>query len=113
MKESMQKQTIQISAMDIRNKIGTLYDRVSYGHERIKITRNGKPSLAIVTEDDLHRLEKLDQDTLDQNDTDRIDRIYKGLSAMFGMAKEPIADASTTIDDVLYGREVVKKGKDE
>jgi PHD/YefM family antitoxin component YafN of YafNO toxin-antitoxin module len=102
---NMQKQTVQISAMDVRSGIGKYFDRVTYGNERVKINRNGKPALAIVSEEDLQRLEALDQQGVLPKDTERIDRMYQGLSALFGMIKAPITDASTTIDDVLYGRD--------
>ena len=52
--------------------------------------------------------EKLDPILAEQEQA-RIKRMYSGLFTLEGIAKEPITDASTTIDEVLYG-EGSKKG---
>lgn len=42
-----------------------------------------------------------------------LQRMYAGLFALEGMCTEPIRDASTTIDEVLYGAGAVEKGRHE
>ena len=51
----------ELSASEAREKIADVIGRVSYGHERVVITRNGKPAAAVVTIEDLERLRALDQ----------------------------------------------------
>ena len=61
----------------------------------------GKPMSQLVEEN-------LDPILAEQEQT-RLKHMYSGLFTLEGIAKEPITDASTTIDEVLYG-EGSKKG---
>lgn len=45
---------------EARNNLPELINRVSYAHERILLERHGKPVAAIVSLEDLKRLEALD-----------------------------------------------------
>lgn len=47
---------------------------------------------------------------LAQQEQARLKRMYTGLFTLEGISKAPITDASTTIDEVLYGEGVEKKG---
>lgn len=40
---------------------------------------------------------------LEQQEKAQLKRMYDGLFALQGLCKDPIPDASTTIDEVLYG----------
>jgi hypothetical protein len=40
----------------------------------------------------------------------RLDATYAGLKKLFGMVKSDVRDASTTIDDVLYGENGAGRG---
>lgn len=66
-------------------------------HIRLKMAaeKEGKPMAQLVEE-------KL-APVLDEQNKQRLKNIYAGLFAMEGMCKDPITDASITIDDVLYG----------
>jgi prevent-host-death family protein len=43
---------------DAVTRLSTLADRVEAGHERIVVTRNGRPSFILVSPDDLEALEE-------------------------------------------------------
>ncbi len=47
---------------EARNSLGQLVGRVQYGHERIVLTRHGKPAAAIVPMDDHEALERLEDE---------------------------------------------------
>lgn len=43
---------------DVRNHFSEVVDRVELQHERVTVTRNGKPAAVIVSPDDLAALEE-------------------------------------------------------
>lgn len=49
-----------ISASEARANFNDVVNRVSYGHERVTITRNGKPAAVMVSIEDLELLERLE-----------------------------------------------------
>ena len=51
---------IAVNATEARNKFLELINRAGYGQERIKIERHGKPVAAIISCEDLARLEALE-----------------------------------------------------
>lgn len=50
---------------------------------------------------------------LEQYERQRVNRIYDGLKELDGIGDPRITDASTTIDETLYGERGVWKGKRE
>ena len=50
---------------------------------------------------------------LDEHEAARLERMYQALFALKGIIKEPMTDASTTIDETLYGENGVWKGQRE
>lgn len=48
---------------------------------------------------------------LEQYESQRLDRLYEGLKQLDGIGDPSITDASTTIDEVLYGEQRAWKGK--
>jgi prevent-host-death family protein len=53
-----------MTVSEARNKLPELLNRVGFGHERILVERHGKPVAAIVSLEDLKRLEAL-EDAID------------------------------------------------
>ena len=49
------------SLRDVRNHLSAVIDRVEHQHERVVITRNGKPAAVILSPEDLAQL----QETID------------------------------------------------
>jgi prevent-host-death family protein len=49
-----------ISIADLRARLGDLVSRVSYNHERVVITKHGKPVAAIISASDLEKFEELE-----------------------------------------------------
>lgn len=50
---------------------------------------------------------------IEQQEKDRLKQMYKGLFELAGMCKEPITDASSSIDEILYGENGAWKGSNE
>jgi prevent-host-death family protein len=50
----------EIPVTQARAELADLINRVVYGGERVVVTRHGKPLVALVSADDLRRLEELD-----------------------------------------------------
>ncbi|YAL83562.1 type II toxin-antitoxin system Phd/YefM family antitoxin [Dermacoccaceae bacterium W4C1] len=50
----------QVSVADLRTTLSDTINRAAYGHERIEITRRGKVAAVMVSVEDLHRLEELE-----------------------------------------------------
>ena len=75
-------------------------------HIRLKMAAEqaGKPMAQLVEE-------KL-APVLDEQEQARLKRLYAGLFELEGMCKDPIIDASTTIDEVLYGAGSQQEGNE-
>ena len=50
---------------------------------------------------------------LEIGDQPRLERMYKGLFTLVGTGKKGVSDASSTIDDVLFGEAGAWKGENE
>jgi prevent-host-death family protein len=55
-------QAVTISAMDLRNAIGDILNRIQYTNERFVVERKGAPVAAMVRVDELERLERLERE---------------------------------------------------
>ena len=51
-----------IGIAEIKRNISTLINRVAFGRDRIILASRGKPKAALVSMEDLHKLETLDPD---------------------------------------------------
>ncbi len=52
--------TIALNTAEIKARLSEFISRVAYSHERLVVLRRGKPVAALVSIEDLHRLEALD-----------------------------------------------------
>ena len=78
---------------DVRNHFSEIIDRVEHHHERVTVTRNGRPVAVLISPDDLATLEE----TLDVlSDTEALADIQE-------------ADAAHARGDVVRGAEEVEK----
>ncbi len=53
---------VTVSAMQMRQSFGALRNRVQYAGERITVARQGKPVAALVSWEELQRLERLEEE---------------------------------------------------
>lgn len=81
------------SLRDVRNHFSDVVDRVEYHHERITVTRNGRPVAVLISPDDLAALEE----TIDV------------LSDPEAMADIREADAASGRGEVVRGADAVRK----
>ncbi|ARX81826.1 MULTISPECIES: type II toxin-antitoxin system Phd/YefM family antitoxin [Streptomyces] len=51
----------EIPVTQARAELADLINRVVYGNERVVVTRHGKPLVALVSADDLRRLDELEE----------------------------------------------------
>jgi prevent-host-death family protein len=58
-----------ISIADLRARLGDLVSRVSYKHDRVVITKHGKPVAALISAEDLQFFERL-EDRMDNEAAD-------------------------------------------
>ncbi|MEI5102445.1 type II toxin-antitoxin system Phd/YefM family antitoxin [Streptomyces sp. PmtG] len=56
----------EIPVTQARAELADLINRVVYGGERVVVTRHGKPLVALVSADDLRRLEEAEEPQQDQ-----------------------------------------------
>ncbi len=54
--------TATVSAMELRNAIGDILNRIQYTNERVVIERKGTPVAVMMRVDELERLERLDRE---------------------------------------------------
>ncbi len=54
--------TATVSAMELRNAIGDILNRIQYTNERVVIERKGAPVAVMVRVDELERLERLERE---------------------------------------------------
>jgi prevent-host-death family protein len=53
--------TLSVDTSQVKAQLSEFIGRVAFGHERVLVLRRGKPVAALVTVEDLRRLEALDQ----------------------------------------------------
>jgi len=66
------------STADIKARLSEMISKVVYGHERVVVLRRGKPVAAIISLEDLQRLELLDSTTDEQLASHPIMRAFGG-----------------------------------
>ena len=52
--------TTSLGTAEIKARLSEIINRVAFGHERLLVLRRGKPVAALVSVDDLRRLEAID-----------------------------------------------------
>ncbi|MES4905493.1 MULTISPECIES: type II toxin-antitoxin system Phd/YefM family antitoxin [unclassified Streptomyces] len=90
----------EIPVTQARAELAELINRVVYGGERVVVTRHGKPLVALVSADDLRRLEELEQAAAgaeEQQVISTVSAVRPGMSApgerrRFGIAAEHHGD---------------------
>jgi hypothetical protein len=94
-----------LDAMKVRTQFGTVLDQVELLHQRFAIQRRGKTKALLVPVSDGENIKV-------QVSLDQLNRTYQALDSIKGMVTDPsLHDASSTIDDYLYGE--VSQGEDE
>jgi len=53
-----------VSISEIKRDVSAIINRVAFGGERIVLTSRGRPKAALVSMDDLERLQELDEDVV-------------------------------------------------
>lgn len=81
------------SLRDVRDHLSEVIDRVEHQHERVVVTRNGKPAAVILSPEDLAQL----QETIDV------------LSDPQALADIREADAAYARGDVVRGTDAVRQ----
>ncbi|MDO8390494.1 MAG: type II toxin-antitoxin system Phd/YefM family antitoxin [Actinomycetota bacterium] len=81
------------SLRDVRDHLSEVIDRVEHQHERVVVTRNGKPAAVILSPEDLAQL----QETIDV------------LSDPQALADIREADAAYARGDVVRGSDAVRQ----
>jgi len=81
------------SLRDVRDHLSEVIDRVEHQHERVVVTRNGKPAAVILSPEDLAQL----QETIDV------------LSDPQALADIREADAAYSRGDVVRGADAVRQ----
>ncbi|MFD6326276.1 type II toxin-antitoxin system Phd/YefM family antitoxin [Streptomyces sp. NPDC001812] len=74
----------EIPVTQARAELADLINRVVYGGERVVVTRHGKPLVALVSADDLRRLEELQE--LDARREPTGDQVVSTVSGVHGVA---------------------------
>ncbi len=50
----------EVALAELRSSVGDVINRAAYGHERVLVTRNGKPAAALISVEDLAYFEELE-----------------------------------------------------
>ncbi|MGW5972217.1 type II toxin-antitoxin system Phd/YefM family antitoxin [Streptomyces sp. NPDC055186] len=77
----------EIPVTQARAELADLINRVVYGGERVVVTRHGKPLVALVSADDLRRLEELQE--LDARRESTGDQVVSTVSGIREAASAP------------------------
>ncbi len=88
-----------VDAMDLRAQLGTALDKVEHTNQRYLIQRRGHAKALLVPISDREAI----SGRLTAN-SDKVSRAHAALLRLKGIVKDPnLKDASTTIDDWVYG----------
>ncbi|HYV43961.1 MAG TPA: type II toxin-antitoxin system Phd/YefM family antitoxin [Myxococcaceae bacterium] len=93
---------IEIPASEVREQISDILSRVAFGGERVIISRNGKPQVALIPIADLKRLEKL-QAYMRQSAGEALERI-RAQAAEAGLDKLTDEEIDQIIDEARRER---------
>lgn len=86
-----------LDAMEVRTQLGALLDRVEFEQQRFAVLRRGKVKALLVPVADADKIN-------DQVSSEQLDEVYKALDSIKGIVTNPeMQDASSTLDDYLYG----------
>lgn len=66
---------MKTSAEELRRNLAEVLSRVAFGRDRVLVTRNNRVVAAIVTPEDLARLEAIEEDIEDRYDRELVARI--------------------------------------
>jgi antitoxin YefM len=84
------------SLRDLRDHLSEVIDRVEHQHDRVVVTRNGRPVAVILSPDDLAQLEE----TID---------VLRDPQTLADIREADAADAAYAGGDVLRGADQVRK----
>lgn len=101
--------TTTISAVEARKQFGQMLNRAYYGGESFLIRRAGKVMVLIapITNEDN------DKPITPKMSKAELDALYAAMRSVKGICKSNVKDASTTIDEVLYGENGAWRGSDK
>src|SRR5687768_8177717 len=91
------------STADIKARLSEMIGKVVYGHERLIVLRRGKPVAALVSLQDLRRLEAIDAAGTEQPDVHPIMRAFGGWAEH---------DDLDTLTDEIYQRRLATQGRE-
>lgn len=95
--------TKSFSTADIKARLSEMIGKVVYGHERLVVLRRGKPVAALVSLQDLQRLEALDAAGTEQLEIHPIMRAFAGWAER---------DALDTFSDEIYQNRAATLGRE-
>ncbi len=95
--------TKSFSTADIKARLSEMIGKVVYGHERLVVLRRGKPVAALVSLQDLQRLEALDASGAEKPD------VHPIIRAFGGWAKRDDLD---TLTDEIYQHRTATLGRE-
>jgi len=86
--------TDAITFSDAKSHLSELADRIEHEHDRILVTRNGRPSFVLISPDDLASLEE----TLDiVRDHDLVESIRRSRAESAGGQRRSLRDVLTEL----------------
>ena len=97
--------TITLNTAEIKARLSELVSRVAFSRERLIVLRRGKPMAALVSIEDLHRLEALDAAGIDNQEQD----IHPVMRAFGGWADREDLDELVT---EIYANRMAATGRE-
>ena len=95
--------TKSFSTADIKARLSEMIGKVVYSHERLIVLRRGKPVAALVSLQDLRRLEALDAASAEKPDVHPIMRAFAGWAE---------GDDLDTLTDEIYQDRAATLGRE-
>jgi prevent-host-death family protein len=95
--------TRSFNTADIKARLSEMIGKVVYGHERLIVLRRGKPVAALVSLQDLRRLEALDAAGAEKPDMHPVMRAFGGWAER---------DDLDTLTDEIYQQRVATQGRE-
>ena len=92
------------SIVEARNTLSALINKVAYGGIRVTLESRGKPKAALVSIEDLEKLERLEQEKDEEVSAGTLAQARSLRERIYARRQQEMADSAVLVDELREGR---------